>query len=311
MRISVVVLILTALCCGYSRAETMYLDADGTWKTIPSDARGSSSEGTERVKQLVADGRPQEASGALSEMKKDAPHLENRELELFVEAELLYSKRNFIKSAERYTRFLDEHPASDLYGSAMGRLFDIGSAFLAGQKKPLLWVFRVRAYEDGEKIMNAIADRAGNAPIAQEALVSVAKSYENRRAWRDAFRAWSDVSARWPAGQIGRDSLYGMASNLYAAYNGPQYEAGSLVSARGYYNELKARYPEFSAAMNVDELLGHIDEQIAEKELAIAMYYRRTGNPEGAGLYFSDVIEKWPDTAAAVQAQAMTGSDNR
>jgi len=302
MRISVVALTI-AVFSGCACAETMYLDKDGTWKSATSGRQSVYLEKTARVKQLVNEGRPKEASTALRELRDEFPELKEQGIDLFIDAEVLYAKRDFVKAAKKYTTFLDEHPGSDLYDAAMDRLFQIGTAFLNGQKKPLLGIFRVRAYEDGEKIMNAIADRAGDAPIAKRGLISIARSYEKRHLYRDAYHAWSDVSSRWPSGDIGREALYGMASNIYAAYNGPKYEAGSLISARGYYTELKNRYPEFAASINVDQTLGRIDEQMAEKDLTVGLYYDRTGCDEGARLYFGEVVRLWPDTLAAEKAR--------
>lgn len=302
MRISIVALTMV-LCSGYACAETMYLDTDGTWKSVTFDKQGLYLSEISKAKQLVSDGRTKEAATALAEIRNAFPQLVDQGIDLFIEAELLFSKRNFIKAAEKYTTYLDEYPASPLYDAAIDRLFQIGTAFLNGQKKPLLKIFRVHAYEDGEKIMNAIADRVDQAPIAKRALISVAVSYEKRQVYREAYRAWGDVHARWPAGEIGRDALYGMAVNIYSAYRGPKYESGSLVSARGYYQQLKSQYPEYAAQMNVDKTLGRIDEQLAEKDRLIAMYYRKTDQTYGAELYFKEVETKWPNTMAAEKAR--------
>jgi outer membrane protein assembly factor BamD (BamD/ComL family) len=310
MRISVVALTI-ALCCGYSCAETQYLDKDGTWKSASADKQGAYMTDIAKVKQLVSEGKAGKAARAMKDLRKAYPELETQGIGLFAEAEIMYAKRNFVKAAEKYTKFLDEHPGSDLYDGAMDRLFQIGTAFLNGQKKSLLGIFWIHAYEDGEKIMNSIADRAGDAPIAKRGLIGVAKSFEKRHLYRDAHRAWSDVSSRWPAGDIGREALHGMAVNIYAAYRGPKYEAGSLASARGYFQDLRSRYPEYAASIKTDQTLSRIEEQLAEKDLTIAMYYKRTGGQEGADLYFGEVKEKWPHTLAAEKAQELTAGSKR
>jgi TolA-binding protein len=306
MRISIVALTM-ALCCGYACAETMYLDKDGTWRSASADKSSAYMVEIANAKQLVSEGDTKEAAAALNHLRDNYPQLKDQGIDLFIEAELQFAKRNFIKAAEKYTNFLDEHPGSDLYDGAVDRLFQIGTAFLNGQKKPLLTIFRVSAYEDGEKIMNAIADRMDQSPIAKRALISVAVSYERRRVYRDAYRVWSDIHSRWPAGEIGRDALYGMATNMYSAYKGPKYEAASLVSARGYYEDLRKQYPEFAASMKVDQILKRIQEQLAQKDLTIAMYYNKTGQKDGADLYFNEVLTQWPNTAAGERAREIVG----
>jgi outer membrane protein assembly factor BamD (BamD/ComL family) len=306
MRISIVVLTVV-VCCGNLCAETLYLDADGTWKNVASDSQSLYLKDIADAKQLVSEGSPK-AAGALEKLTADYPQLKEQGMDLFIEAEVLYADRKFTKAVEKYTTFLDEHPGSDLFDAALSRLFQIGTAFLNGQQKQMLWVFWIDAYDDGAKIMNGIADRTGDAPIAKKALFGVADSYEGRLLFRDAYQTWSDIFSRWPAGLTGRDALEGMARNQYAGYVGPKYEAGTLVSARGYYRQLKDRDPNYAGSVNVDGILVRLDEQLAEKELTVGMYYHRTGSPEGAELYFKEVTEKWPDTSAADRARGMIGS---
>jgi TolA-binding protein len=307
MRASIIALV-AVLCCEYACADTMYLDTDGSWKSVTSSKQGIYLSEISKAKQLVSEGKTGEAISALHQLRETFPELKDQGIDLFIDGEVLFSKRTFIKAAEKYTMFLDEHPGSDLYDAAIDRLYQIGTAFLNGQRKPLLWVFRVTAYEDGEKIMNAIADRVDQAPIAKRALISVALSYENRKEYREAYRAWSDVHARWPAGDIGRDALYGMAVNLRTAYRGPKYESATLVSAKGYYQQLKLQYPEFAASVKTDQVLKQIDEQLAQKSLTIAMYYRKTGITEGARLYSEEVESKWPNSISAERAREIFGT---
>ena len=135
------------------------------------------------------------------------------------------------------------YPTSPLYEAALEREFQMGTALLAGYKVPLLKIFRVKGYDEGVKVMNRLADRAGDAPIAQQALIAVAKSFEKRKKFREAFDTWADISSRWPTGQIGKNALLSMATTMYATYRGPRYDATGLISAKGYYQSYKSRYP--------------------------------------------------------------------
>ena len=83
---------------------------------------------------------------------------------------------------------------------------------MAGRKKTIL-LFWVSAFDDGVKIMEKISDRTGTADIAKKALLAVAKSYEKRKQYNEAYLKWSEISMRWPAGEIARDALLAMARN--------------------------------------------------------------------------------------------------
>ncbi|MHC4638348.1 MAG: hypothetical protein ACYTBV_12760, partial [Planctomycetota bacterium] len=80
--------------------------------------------------------------------------------------------------------------------------------------------------------------------IGVEAAVAVARSYEKRKKFEDSYFKWSEISAKWPGGEIGKESLLGMARSKLASYKGPNYNSSSLVSAKTYYENFKERYPK-------------------------------------------------------------------
>jgi outer membrane protein assembly factor BamD (BamD/ComL family) len=131
----------------------------------------------------------------------------------------------------------------------------------------------------------------------------VAHSYEKRKQYNEAYLKWSEISMRWPTGEIARDALLAMARNKYAAFNGPVYDGSSLISAKTYYENFRLRYPEEAKKLNVDDILTRINEQLAEKNLLIAKYYDRTGSAGPANMYYQLVVDKWPDTKAAETAR--------
>ena len=102
----------------------------------------------------------------------------------------------------------------------------------------------------------------------------------------------------------------GFPSNKYAAYRGPQYDGSSLISAKSYYENFKLRYPEDAKELKVDDILTKINEQLAEKNLRIARYYARTGNPGPANMYNQMILDNWPNTKAAESAREAIGKKN-
>ena len=114
-------------------------------------------------------------------MKKDFPAIAGADLDAFAEADLLYAKGKFTDSIPAFDKFMDNYPTSPLYDAALEREFQMGTALLAGYKVPLLKIFRVKGYDEGVKVMNRLADRAGDAPVAQQALIEVAKVLKNAK----------------------------------------------------------------------------------------------------------------------------------
>jgi tetratricopeptide (TPR) repeat protein len=239
-------------------------------------------------------------------LKTNFPQIAGAEFNAFAEAELLFAAGKFEKAFLSYEKFLNRFSESRFYQAALDREFAIGTAYLQGRKKKVLGILRLSGFDEGAKVMEKIADRAGDLPIAIKALVSVAQTYEKKEMFEEAYQQWSLVSGRWPSGAAAKDALVGMARCQHAIYRGPSYDSSCLLSAKGYYERFKLIYPEDAKNLNIDQRLRLIDEQLAYKKFNIGKYYQRTQDKKSAGqqvspasLYFDMVAKNWPDSTAA------------
>lgn len=305
-----------AVFTGRIRADTWHLTGDGEWEKVADDAAGKYMLAVAKVKQLISVGQVESAQEALQQLKADFPDVAGPDLDAFMEAEMLYAAGKWSKAVRKYEEFIEAWPRSSLYDSALEREYAIAVAFLNGEKRRVLKVLKLSAYEEGAKIMRGIADHKGNAPIAKRALVTVARSCENRDKFRvadpdqtDAYETWRDISLRWGTGELGRQALLGMAHSLHSAYKGPKYDVDMLVSteranARKLYETFKLEYSQLADEYDIDAKIRKVDEQMAYKQFTIAEYYDRAENKQAANLYYQLVVDVWPDTDAATMARA-------
>ena len=278
-------------------AETYRLERSGEWKNLTDKDKYLSAAAN--IKQLVSMGQTKEVKIALEQLKKDFPEVAGPDLDAFMKAEMLFAKGKYTKAVRGYDAFMSKYPESGLYEAAMDREFAIATAYLGGVKRTILGIFRIRAYEEGEKIMDKIIDRSGNTPIAQKAALAVAESYEKRKKFNEAYLRWSDTSSRWPSGKIGEDALLSMARCKHAAYRGPKYDVSGVVSAKSYYENFQQRYPKDAEELKIGEKLKQINEQLAYKQYETGRYYEKAGSIEQANFYYQMVLSDWPQSKAA------------
>ncbi len=282
--------------------ETLRLEKGGELKQISSETEDKYLLAVAEIKQLVNTGKTRKAKKAFKKLKKDFPEVAGEDLDAFIKAELLYSRHKYTKAVKAYDKLLDEYPESDFVDAALDRQFSIASAYLAGKKKSMLKIFRVKAYDDGINTMEKISDRTGEAPISIKASLAVAEHYEKRSKFNSAYLKWSEISSRWPTGELGRRALLAMARCKHAVYKGPKFDGSGLVSSRTYYENYALRYPEQAGEIGVDETLKQINEQLAHKQYKIGRYYQRTGSAESANLYYQMVLNNWPESSSAKPA---------
>ena len=293
-------------------ADTWWLGDDQQWKPVSPEGPESFLLAVSEAKKLVNSGQVKAAREAFGRLEKDFPELAGPDFDAFIEAELLFGQAKFTGAVRGYEKLLNDYPESRFRDAALDRLFATGTAYLGGQKKRVFWLFSIRGYAEGVKIMERITDRVGlDSALGLRAAKAVAESYEKRRLYDEAYLKWWEMSLQWQTGPIGRDTLLGMARNRHASYNKPaesrrtHYDSSRLVSARSWYEKVQSLYPEDANRLGVEDTIRRIDEQIALKQLGIARYYQRTGKARAANLYYDMVIADWPDTRAAATARAV------
>ena len=294
---------------GIVEADTWHLKAGQAWENVGDTEDGEYLLAVAEVKRLISAGEVEGAMEALEKVKSLTPEIAGADLEAFIEAEKLYAEGEWLKAVKAYDDFLENYPESRLYESALEREYSIGVAFLNGQKRRMIKILKVSAYEEGAALMRKLADRTGDRPMAKRALVTLAEKYEERGEYYDAYEVWVEISILWPTGDMREQALLGQAESLHSAYKGPRYDhQSSLESARSFYQIFRQQYSESAKENEVDEKIAMIDEQLAYKAFTIGEYYSKAGNVQAANLYYQMVVEDWPGTAAGkLAAEAMSG----
>ncbi len=284
------------------KAETFRLNGSGQWKDTSSSKEEQFLLRVAEMKKLVDVGKPDKVRSSIEHLRADFPEIAGTDFNAFTDAEILLARGKLTKAVRQYEKFLDDYPTSLLRDAALEREFGIAGDYLAGRKTRVLLIFNLHRYDEGVKIMEKISDRAGSTDIAKKASLAVARSFEKRGKYEQAYLKWSEIQNRWPTGQMAKDALLAMARTKYATYQGPAYDATGLISAKSYYENFKLRYPEEAKKLQVDDILLRISEQLAEKQLGIANYYARKGSNEPANMYYQMVIDDWPTSSAAQTA---------
>jgi len=295
--------------------DTWQLGNDGLLK--PAEQQDEFTQAVSRIKQLSSEGNPEELQKAFDELKINFPQIAGPELEAFIQAETLFCRGKYEASYMSFEQLLNRFSEGKFYDATLDRQFAIGTAFLQGRKKKVLKIFKISGFYEGRKIMEKIADRAGDTLIAQKALITVALSYEERKNFEAAYQQWSVISSRWPVGDIAKDALLGMARCKHASYRGPGFDSSSLVSAKSYYERFKTLFPEDTDKLEIDNRISLIEEQLAYKTFSIGHYYQRTdaqpvdaNHASPAQVYYQVVLKDWPNSTAAKMAMAaVTGRE--
>jgi len=297
-------------------ADTWHLVDGKVWKEVSGDPDSQLQLAMAEAKSFVNTGQTQEAREAFQAIKEKFPEIAGADFDIYVKAELYYCKGRFIRAVRSYDKLLTDHPKSTLCQAVLEREFAIATAYLGGKKKVVLGFIQLSGYSEGVRIMEKITDRAGlDSQLGIDAALAVARSYEERELYNEAYLKWWEISLEWQTGPVGKDALLGMARCKHASYNKepehkqPLYDASRLSTAKSCYERFRLLFPAEAKEIGVDQTLKEIDEQLARKQLTIGRYYQKVGNRQAANLYYDMVVSDWPGTGAAETAKELRTED--
>ena len=297
-------------------ADTWHLVDGKVWKEVSGDPNSQLQLAIAEATSFVNTGQHEEAREAYEAIKEKFPQIAGADFDIFVKAELYYCKGRFIRAVRSYDKLLTDHPKSTFRQAALEREFTIATAYLGGKKKVVLGFIKLSGYSEGVRIMEKITDHAGlDSQLGIDAALAVARSYQERELYNEAYLKWWEISLEWQTGPVGKEALLGMAHCKQASYNKeperkrPLYDASRLSTAKSCYERFRLLYPEEAKEIGVDQTLREIDEQLACKQLTIGEYYQRVGNKQAANLYYDMVVSDWPGTEAAETAKELRAAD--
>jgi outer membrane protein assembly factor BamD (BamD/ComL family) len=305
-------LVVMVSCCHNAVGKTWKLKGGEKLESVADDPQSLYRQAIDDLKKLVQEGDVGEVKEALTQIKAEFPDRVGPDLELFALGETRYWQDRYSKAMVKYEKLLKDYPGSEYAGLALQREFDMAKEYLEGRKKVILGFIRISGFDEGVELMEKISDRAGlDDPngVGLKAAISVAEQYEAREKYIEAYLKWSEIASYWESGPVGKRALYRMAENNLAAYDRHPlekrhyFDASKLTTAKTYYQKFLLLYPEEAKQNEVPQKIEQIDEQMAFKQYTTGAYYRRTGEPRAARLYFDMVVRNWPKTQAAVQAK--------
>ena len=272
-------------------ADTWHLGKDQDWQTVSKD---KFLLAVAETKKLVNTGQAKAAGQAFEKLKKDFPEIVGPDLDIFIKAEMLFCKGKFTQAVDDYEKLIDNYPESKLRDAALGRQFEIATAFLGGQQITTLGVFKVPGYSEGMKIMDRISKQAPDTPVGAEATVAMAQKYEEKGQFTRALRIYERLLTEQPHSDF-RDQVMNRQYAIATAYLGGQKkEIFRIIKLKGYAEGVRIM-EKITDRAGLDSQMG------LNASIAVAEHYERKKD-------FNSAYLKWWEISSQYQA-GKTGRD--
>jgi len=132
----------------------------------------------------------------------------------------------------------------------------------------------------------------------------LAESYFGEGDYVTAAREFRRVSDESPTFHLAPRALLRAGDSYAAQWTEPELDPTQGQTALATYQELQGRFPSSEAAQIATARIRAVNEELATKEMANAMFYYQRGAYDSAILYFKDLIASYPASVLVPEAYA-------
>lgn len=165
-----------------------------------------------------------------------------------------------------------------------------------------------KRWEEARKHYSFLADSFPNDPLGRRAALKVADTFfaqKDIESLTEAQLRYKDFSNRFPSDPARAYALLMLGQCSFKQHRGPQRELAPVKEAASSFRQVILLFPDSPEAVTARELLQRCHEDLAAHELAVARYHARLMAWEGAWLRLSYLVENYPETKAAQEAEPL------
>ena len=206
------------------------------------------------------------------------------------------------KAAEAFQKLIRDFSHSDQNEEAYEHLFRIGNLFLEGGKQKLLGIPIIPVIPKAQEIFQFIVDSAPYGTYGDQSLLRLSLAYRKMGKLSDAVHALEKLIENYPDSPLVDEAHYELAETSYALSQAANQDQLVRQEAAQHLDSFLNQYGTSSLAERARILQRELNEQDAEKNYRIALYYEEKGFAESATIYYEDVIQRYPDTVFGKKA---------
>ena len=209
------------------------------------------------------------------------------------------------KAFKAYQKLLVKYPKIDNYQEILKRQYEIATRFLNGKKFRIFGVIPLyRSMEKTVKMYEQIIKNGPYSEIAPKAQMNIGTANEKREDFTGAVKAYESAATRhFDRKDIAADAMFKAAETYYDQAKSAEYDQGIAKKAIDHYQDFIALHPNDSRIEACREKVENLRNEQARGAVAIAGFYERRKEWNGALIYYNEALVKAPNSIYAQQAK--------
>lgn len=183
---------------------------------------------------------------------------------------------------------------------AAERELAIAVDYMEGKRRKFLGMRVVGATRDGEELLVRIAERLPGSQLAERSMLELGSHYRRTGEFELARDVYGIFLESFPQSTFYRVVLLARIEATFAQYNGPEYDASTLLETQELLDLYTARYPgDLEVQAELDALRVRIDESLGQQVLGMARVYLLRDEKASARFVLKRLLRDHPRTTAA------------
>ena len=210
---------------------------------------------------------------------------------------------NPYEAYKAYQKVIDTYPYTDLVDEVIEREFKIGDAFASGKKIKIIGKWQIPAKDKAIEILKAVADNAPYGKYADQAKFKAGIAYKDIQDYNNAILILKELIDRYPNSQLIDRARFELAECSRLLSVKPAYDQTPTNVARKEFEDFLKKHPESEMAPEAKVVVDKLKSSEAENAYGVGQFYEARRAPESAIIYYKDIVQNYPDTEWAKNAQ--------
>lgn len=197
----------------------------------------------------------------------------------------------------------------------IAREFAIGNWFRAGNREPAFWALRwvpwLKDVDREEEVYLAALKRAPFSPEAARARFLLAAYYDGEGLQTKSMEQLRLLLEHHPGAAECKYGLLALADALFQRAKAGDGDGSYMMDSLLRFEEFCRKYPDAAEVEFARNRMAQIRDVEAERMYKIASFYHRDGRSEAAVRYLAQIMNRYPDSSSAPEAEKMLSESDK
>jgi len=296
-------LIISVFSCSQAIAFWVWTPETNKWVNPKFEVKGTPAEQLQEVQELLGAGDYEKAIQECRKLLQHYPKSREAADAQFIIAESQFFQFDLVQAYKDYQTVIERYPFNERSAQVVRRQFEIGNMLMEGQYKRNKIINTIVGGDyDVIEIFRTVIRNAPYGQYAPEAQYKIGLYLQEKGMYQEARDEFEKTLNDYPQTQWAEAAEYQIALSDALRSGGPQYNQAVTRAAVEEFQEFVEENPQAELSQEAQAEIMRLKEKEAENLFVIAEFYEKQEQYEAARIYYSSVIDQFPNTSRIPEA---------